>query len=126
MDSTAERPAKSLIGWLFAAHGLYVILVGVALAVFGWIIPMLLVKVIDSDVIDPRSVPWVARFAIDNRQLMPLIALPAIACGVAGIFKIRPHWLWATLGFVALLVAALFLLYTFIVTMAQLYQVNPL
>ncbi len=126
MDSNAERPAQSLIGWLFAAHGLYVILAGVAVAVFAWIIPMLLVKVVNSDVVDPRSVPWVARLAIDNRALMPLIAMPAIACGVAGIFKIRPHWLWASVGFVALLVAALFLLYTFIVTMAQLYQVNPL
>ncbi len=126
MDAIADRPAKSLIGWLFAAHGLYVIIAGLALAVFAWIIPTLLVKVVSSDVIDPQSVPWVARLAIDNRALVPLIAAPAIVCGVAGICKARPHWLWATLGFVALLVAALFLLYTFIVTMAQLYQVNPL
>ena len=126
MDSNAQQPAKSLVGWLFAAHGLYVIIAGLALAVFAWIIPMLLVKVVNSDVIDPRSVPRVARLAIDNRALMPLIAAPAIAFGVAGICKIRPHWLWATLGFLALLLSALFLLYTFIVTMAQLYQMNPL
>ncbi len=126
MDTTAERPAKTLIGWLFAAHGLYVIIAGAAVAVFAWIIPMLLVKVVNSDVIDPRSVPWAARLAIEYRALMPLIAAPAIACGVAGLCKIRPHWLWASLGFVALLAAAMFLLYTFIVTMAQLYQINPL
>ena len=126
MDSNAQQPAKSLVGWLFAANGLYVIIAGAAVAVFAWIIPMLLVKVIDSDIIDPRSVPWAARFAIDNRALMPLIVAPAIACGVAGICKARPHWLWATLGFLALLLSALFLLYTFIVTMAQLYQMNPL
>ena len=126
MESNAQQPAKSLVGWLFAAHGLYVIIAGVALAVFAWLIPMLLVKVVDSDVIDPRSVPAAARFAIDNRAVMPLLAAPAIAFGVAGICKIRPHWLWATLGFLALLLAAMFLLYTFIVTMAQLYQINPL
>ena len=113
MESNAQQPAKSLVGWLFAAHGLYVIIAGVALAVFAWLIPMLLVKVVDSD-------------AIDNRAVMPLLAAPAIAFGVAGICKIRPHWLWATLGFLALLLAAMFLLYTFIVTMAQLYQINPL
>jgi hypothetical protein len=84
------------------------------------------VKVVNSDIIDPRSVPGAARFAIDNRAVMPLLAAPAIAFGVAGICKIRPHWLWATLGFLALLLAAMFLLYTFIVTMAQLYQINPL
>ncbi len=126
MDATSQRSAKTLISWLFAAHGLYVIIAGAAVAVFAWIIPMLLVKVIDSDVVDAGSVPWAARFAIDNRALMPLIVAPAIACGVAGICKARPRWLWATLGFMSLLLAALFLLYTFIVTMAQLYQVNPL
>ncbi len=125
MDSKAQRPAKSLIGWLFAAHGLYLVLVGVAVAVFAGIIPMLLVKIVDSDVIDPRSVPRVARMAIDNRGLMPLIALPAIACGVAGICKARPHWLWAALGLLGLVLPALFLIYTFLVTMAQLYQTNP-
>jgi hypothetical protein len=87
---------------------------------------MLLVKVVASDIIDPQSVPGAARFAIDNRAVMPLLAAPAIAFGVAGICKIRPHWLWAALGFLALLLAAMFLLYTFIVTMAQLYQINPL
>ena len=126
MDPDTQQPAKSLVGWLLAAHGLYVIIAGIALALFGWLIPNLLVKVVNSDVIDPRSVPPVARLAIDNRALMPLIAAPAIAFGVAGVCRIRPHWLWATLGFLALLLPALFLLYTFIVTMAQLYQVNPL
>jgi hypothetical protein len=126
MESNAQQPAKSLVGWLFAAHGLYVIIAGLAVAVFAWLIPMLLVKVVNSDIIDPRSVPGAARFAIDNRAVMPLLAAPAIAFGVAGICKIRPHWLWAALGFLALLLAAMFLLYTFIVTMAQLYQINLL
>ena len=126
MDSSAEQPVKSAIGCLAAAHGLYLVVAGLALAVFAWLIPMLLVKVVESDVIDPGSVPRAARLAIDNRGLMPIIAVPVIVFGVMGLCKVRPHWLWATLGLLALLLPGLFLLYTFLVTIAQLYQVNPL
>ncbi len=126
MEPNAQRPAKSLIGWLFAAHGLYLVIAGLALAVFAWIIPMLLVKVVESDVIDAQSVPRLSRLAIHYRGLMPLMALPAIAFGVAGICRARPHWLWAALGLLGLLLPAIFLINSFLVTMAQLYQTNSL
>ncbi len=38
-----QKPLASLSGCLFAAHGLYTIVAGVALAAFGWILPTLLV-----------------------------------------------------------------------------------
>ena len=52
--------------------------------------------------------------------------LVAIALGVAALCKLRPHWLWAALGFLALLLPGLFLIYVFMVTIATLYQQNPL
>lgn len=125
-QSNTERPAQSAIGCLAAAHGLYLVVAGLALAVFSWLIPMLLVKVVESDVIDPQSVPRVARLAIDNRGLMPLLAVPAIVFGVMGLCKVRPHWLWASVGLLALLLPGLFLIYVFMVTLAQMYQLNPL
>lgn len=126
MDEATRRSLKTAAGCLYAAHGVYMIAAGLALAAFAWIIPMLLVKVVHSDVIDPHAVPRSAMLAIDHRALMPLLAIPAIAFGVAGVCRLKPHWLWATLAFIALLLPGLFLIYVFMVTMAQLYQGNPL
>ena len=121
-----QKPFASLSGCLFSAHGLYTILAGAALAVFGWILPTLLVKVVDSGVFDPGSVAPVARQVIEHRSLMPLIALPAIVFGVLGVIKLPPHWLWAALGFLSILLPGVLLIYTFLATVGMLYQVNPL
>ncbi len=121
-----QKPPASLSGCLFAAHGLYMIGAGLALAAFGLILPTLLVKVVTSGVIDPGSVAPVARMVIDHRGLMPLIAAPAIVFGVLGVMKLRPHWLWAALGFLSILLPGVLLIYTFLATVGMLYQVNPL
>ncbi len=126
LDPIAERPSTSLIGWLHAAHGVYLIIAGLVLALFTWIIPTLLVKVIDSDVVDPTNVPPVARLVIDHRHLVPLAAVPVIAFGLAGVRKIPPAWLWVVLGSVSLLLPTLLLLYTFVVTIGLLYRYTPL
>lgn len=121
-----QKPPASLSGCLFAAHGLYTIVAGLALAVFSWILPTLLVKVVESGVFDPDSVAPVARQVIEHRRLMPVIALPAIVFGVIGIIKLPPHWLWAALGFLSILLPGVLLIYTFLATVGMLYQTNPL
>ena len=126
LDPIAERPSTSLIGCLHAAHGVYLIIAGLVLGLFTWIIPTLLVKVVDSGVVDPTIVPPVARLVIDHRHLAPLIAVPVIAFGLAGVRKIPPAWLWVVLGSVSLLLPTLLLLYTFVVTIGLLYRYTPL
>ncbi len=126
MGPIAERPSTSLIGRLHAAHGVYLIIAGLVLALFTWIIPTLLVKVIDSDVVDPTIVPPVARLVMDHRHLVPLVAVPAIAFGLAGVRRIPPAWLWVVLGSVSLLLPTLLLFYTFVVTIGLLYRYTPL
>ena len=123
---TQQKPPARLSGCLFAAHGLYTIVAGIALAVFGWILPTLLVKVLDSGVFDPGDVAPLARLVIEYRHLMPLIAVPAIVFGVFGVTKLRPHWLWATLAFLSILLPGVLLIYTFLATVGMLYQTNPL
>ncbi len=124
MDPTTKR--TSLIGWLHAAHGTYMIATGLGLGLFAWILPTLLVKVVDSGVIDPAAVPRIARQVIDHRHLMPLVAIPVIAFGLMGIRRVPPAWLWVVLGYGSLLVPAFVLLYTFIVTIGLLYRFTPL
>ncbi len=90
------------------------------------ILPTLLVKVVDSGVIDPTVVPRIARQVIDHRHLMPLVAIPVIAFGLMGIRRVPPVWLWVVLGYGSLLGPALVLLYTFLVTIGLLYKFTPL
>jgi len=124
MDPTTTR--TSLIGWLHAAHGAYMIAAGLGLGVFAWILPTLLVKVVDSGVIDPTIVPRIARQVIDHRHVMPLVAIPVIAFGLMGIKRVRPAWLWVVLGYVSLLAPAMVFVYTFVVTIGLLYRYTPL
>lgn len=126
MNAHEARPLSSLKGWLYAAHGIYLILAGLALAVFCWLIPTLLDKVVSPDVIDPGQVPALARGVIEHRALMPLTALPAVLLGVASVSKVPLRWLWVALGLLSLLAPTVILLYTFVVTVGQLYREQPL
>ena len=124
MDPTTER--TSLVGCLHAAHGAYMIATGLGLGLFAWILPTLLVKVVDSGVIDPTVVPRIARQVIDHRHVMPLVAIPVIVFGLMGIKRVPPAWLWVVLGYVSLLAPAIVLVYTFVVTIGLLYRYTPL
>jgi hypothetical protein len=126
MDPTTDRTTKYVIGCLHAAHGVYMIAAGLGLGVFAWILPTLLVKVVDAGVIDPTDVPRVARQVIEHRHLMPLVALPVIAFGLLGMRRVPPAWLWVVLGYCALLAPAMMLVYTFIVTIGLLYSYQSL
>ena len=122
--SSVERPLATLKGCLYVAHGAYLILAGLVIAAFCWVIPYLLQKVTGSDMIDPDQVRPLARSVLDHRDWMPLLGLPAVIFGVATLFKTPLRWLWVTLGVVALIVPGVVLVYTFVVTIGLLYQVN--
>jgi hypothetical protein len=122
--SSAERPLASLKGWLYVAHGAYLILAGLVIAAFCWVIPYLLQKVTASDLIEPDQVRPIARCVLDHRDWMPLLGLPAVIFGIMTLFKTPLRWLWVTLGVVALIVPGVVLIYTFVVTVGLLYQVN--
>jgi hypothetical protein len=120
--SSAERPLASLKGCLYVAHGAYLILAGLAIGVFCWVIPYLLQSVTASDLIDPDDVRPLARWVLDHRDLMPLMGLPAVLLGVVTLFKVPLRWLWVALGVVSLIVPGVVLIYTFVVTIGLLYQ----
>ncbi len=122
--SSAERPLATLKGCLYVAHGAYLILAGLVIAAFCWVIPYLLQKVTGSDVIDPDQVRPLARSVIDHRDWMPLLGLPAVIFGLLTLFKTPLRWLWVTLGVVFLIAPGVVLIYTFVATIGLLYQVN--
>jgi hypothetical protein len=109
--STAERPLASLKGCLYIAHGAYLILAGLVIAAFCWVIPYLLQQVTGSDLIEPDQVRPLARGVLDHRDWMPLLGLPAVSFGLVSLFKAPLRWLWVTLGVVS-------------VTIGLLYQAN--
>jgi hypothetical protein len=121
MDSRPQRPSALLERILYAAHGVYLILAGLALAVLCWLIPALLGKAVSSEMIDPARVQPLAQRVLDHRDLMPLAALPAVIFGVVALTRVPLRWLWVLLGFLSLLVPAAVLLYTFVVTIGLLY-----
>jgi hypothetical protein len=120
--STGERPLASLKGCLYIAHGAYLILAGLVIAVFCWVIPYLLQQVMASDMIEPDQVRPLARSVLDHRNWMPLLGLPAVTFGIVSLFKAPLRWLWVALGVVALIVPGVVLIYTFVVTVGLLYQ----
>ena len=121
---SAQRPLASLKGWLYVSHGVYLILAGIVVAAFCWVIPYLLQQVVGSDLIDPDQVRPLARRVLDHRDLMPLLALPAVIFGLVTLFKTPLRWLWVTLGMLALIAPAAILVYTFVVTIGFLYQTS--
>ncbi|MHC4080340.1 MAG: hypothetical protein ACYSU2_03375 [Planctomycetota bacterium] len=122
--SSIERPFASLKGFLYVAHGAYLVLAGLAIAAFCWVIPYLLQQVVDGELIHPDQVRPVARGVLAHRDWMPLLGLPAVICGVVTLFKVPLRWLWVTLGVLSLMVPGIILIYTFVVTIGLLYQAN--
>ena len=109
------------------AHGVYLIGAGSILAVMCWLIPKLLVKVVESDIVGIEQVPPLARWVLEHRDLMPLMALPAVVLGFVELNKKMPlRILWTLLGLLAMLAPAGLLIYTFVVSIGLLYQMPDL
>lgn len=122
MSDTIARPFGTLSGCFYAAHGVYMVIAGLVLAVFCWLIPKLLVNITSSEVVDEKSLPAAARAVLEHREFMPLLALPVIIIGLIILNKVPPRWLWLVLGFIAMLLPAALLIYTFIVAIGTLYM----
>ncbi|MHC4128533.1 MAG: hypothetical protein ACYTF2_07460 [Planctomycetota bacterium] len=123
-SSSAERPLASVKGCLYVAHGAYLVLAGLVVAVFCWVIPYLLQEVAGSELVDPDQVRPLARWVLDHRNIMPLLGLPPVIFGLVALFKAPLRWLWVTLGVLSLLAPGVILIYTFVVTVGLLYQTN--
>ncbi len=124
MGTSARQTSTSVKGYLYTAHGIYLVLAGLVVAAFCWVIPYLLQRVVGSELIEPDQVRPLARGVLDHRDLMPLLGLPAVVFGVASLVKLPLRWLWVTLGAISLIVPAAILVYTFVVTIGLLYQAN--
>lgn len=118
----ADGRGQSVSGCLHSLHGAYLVVAGPILGLFCWLIPALLLKVAESDLVDARQLPALAGFVLRHRVAMPLLAVPAIVLGVVAMIKVRPRWLWTTLGSLFLLLPAALLIATFVMTMALLYS----
>jgi hypothetical protein len=110
-------------GCLYVAHGAYLVLGGIVVAAFCWVIPYLLQDVAGSELIDPDQVRPLARRVLDHRDVMPLLGLPAVIFGLLVLSGAPLRRLWVTLGVLSLLVPGAILIYTFVVTVGLLYQV---
>ena len=102
-------------------HGVYLILAGAGLALFGWLIPRLLLEVAQSDLIDPGEVPRFAQRLLEHRRWIPVLALPTVMFGVLATLKVRRRWLWVALGLASMLVPAGLLIYSFVAWVGRLY-----
>jgi hypothetical protein len=126
MRLLSHRPFSSLSGWLYAAHGVYLILVGSALAVLSWLIPLLLTKVAESDLVEPSDIPPFARQVVEHRAWLPLLAAPVIAFGLLLTANVRYRWVWIVLGLLSMLLPAGILIYSFVAWIGALYRLQPL
>ncbi len=117
-----SRPFGTLSGCLYAAHGAYLIVAGLFLAAFSWIIPILLIKVVNSGVVEQRHLPDLARGVLEHRALMPLLALPCIVFGLLLVNKVPSRSVWLVLGLLSTAIPAGLLIYTFVVTIGLLYR----
>lgn len=121
--SLVDSPFHSVSGCLYAAHGAYMVLAGLVLAVFSWLIPSLLVKIVTSDVVDRSRLPAAAGAVLDHRRFLPLLGVPVIVFGLILLNRVPPRWLWLVLGFLATLLPAALLIYVFVVSIGMLYRV---
>ncbi|MHC4217816.1 MAG: hypothetical protein ACYSU7_05095, partial [Planctomycetota bacterium] len=67
-SSSVEKPLASAKGCLYVSHGVYLILAGIGVAAFCWVIPYLLQQVVASDLIEPEQVRTVARWVLNGRD----------------------------------------------------------
>lgn len=88
--------------------------------------PKMLDVVIKSDLASRSNLPNMAIWCMDNRGLLPLLALPTLVCGIVLMLNPKRKWLLSILGLIAMLLPLAAILYCFIAAMAQLYNPPPL
>lgn len=117
--STAKR-------WLFRFNGLYYIIASIVLGIGAMLMPRLLDVVVKNNLASPSDLPNMAKWCMDNRGLLPLLALPTLICGIMLMVYPKRKWLLTILGLIAMMIPLAAILYCFISAMSQLYDPPPL
>ncbi len=126
MQDKNETPASTAKRWLFRFNGLYYIIASVGLGIGAMLMPRLLDVVIKNNLTSRNDLPGMAKWCMDNRGLLPLLALPTLVCGILLMVNPKRKWLITILGLIAMLMPVAAILYCFISAMAQLYDPPPL
>ncbi|MCH8823022.1 MAG: hypothetical protein IH984_05885 [Planctomycetes bacterium] len=126
MQDKNESPASTAKRWLFRLSGLYYILASVGLGIGAMLMPRMLDVVIRNDLASPSDLPGLAKWCMDNRSLLPLLALPTLVCGIVLMLNPKRKWLMSMLGLIAMMLPLAAILYCFIAAASQLYNPPPL
>jgi len=126
MQDKNESSASNAKRWLFRFSGLYYVLASVGLGIGAMLMPRLLDVVIKNDLASRKDLSQLTLWCADNRNLLPLLALPTLICGIVLMLNPKRKWLMSTLGLVAMLLPLAAILYCFIAAASQLYNPPPL
>ncbi len=126
MQDKNESSASTAKSWLFRFSGLYYIIAAVGLGIGAMLMPRMLDVVIKNNLASRSDLPSMAKWCMDNRGLLPLLALPTLVCGIALMLNPKRKWLMSILGLIAMMLPLIAILYCFISAMAQLYDPPPL
>jgi hypothetical protein len=111
--------------WLARTYGLYVVCGSVVIGLLSWLALHLLAPIVEEKASGAEIPPLVLQ-CVAHRGWMPLLALPALLCGIA-LLRVRHRALgFVLLGTAALLLPFVIILYCFIMLLAQLYTYQPL
>ena len=126
MQDKNQSSASTTKRWLFRLSGLYYIIVAVGLGIGTSLMPRLLDVVIKNDLASRSDLSSFANWCLDNRSLLPLLALPALVCGILLMVYPKRKWLLSILGIVTMLLPLAAIMYCFIAAASQLYNPPPL
>lgn len=126
MQDKNESTASNAKRWLFRFSGLYYIIAAIVLGIGASMMPRMLDVVIKNDLASRNDLPAMAKWCMDYRSLLPLLALPTLACGIILIVNPKRKWLMNILGSISMLLPLAAILYCFIAAASQLYNPPPL
>lgn len=95
------------------------------IGLLSWLALHLLAPIAEEKAGGPEIPPLVLQ-CVALRAWMPLMALPALLCGIALLRVRRRPLRFVLLGTAALLLPFVIILYCFIMLLAQLYTYQPL
>jgi hypothetical protein len=115
-----------LIGRSSTAFAIYLVVGALACAALCWL-PLHLLSDLVADPPYPKTeIPGHVRAAVEHRALVPLLALPALACGIALLRESAPKRTLITAGTAALVVPVVVTLYCVVRLVAPLYEMHEL
>ncbi len=126
MPSPSGKDATTLPSpgrWIVRGQALFVNLSSLIAGVLTWVILGLLVKVANAS---EMRLPDLLHWCLVHRTWVALLAVPALACGIAAMLGGRTRWVWLILAYVWLLALLIVNLYCFLTLIAPWYQMQEL